>query len=861
MTSLAVSLSLIGSAFGQSVREVPDEYATAQAAVNASANNDIIQFNTLVPDDFTVIGKRLTFTGSTLGAGWSGQMTATSGANVTIDGMLLSGGPAESDGEKIALGQFCIDQGTSSVVATDSTVTALDSEFVCYAEGAIVGQNSDITITNTEFRYNYYGSAVEHIGGDLTIDGSTFEFNGVGSLFPPRGGGAVYAESDTVEITYSTFNANSASLAEGGGLYVAADTALIEHNDFQNNYNLIWYIPGIIVNDPTDLLGSDDAAGLAIGIGNGGGMYVREPVIGTTTQVYIHDNTFCGNLSDVGAGLYVDDVADVDIVNNRFADNWAMHFGGGMYVAAAEAYPDAEAVQVLNNTFLWNTAGQIPPPYPALVTVIGGGGAAAFDGTVVDMRNNVIAYTQFGGGVMGIDGPDYTIGDLLTADYNIMFWNCDTLGCSGTDPIGWQQFTGDMDQISLPATNIALDPFPVYFGGGEFNCVPDAFYPEWKSPAVRNGDTTLPNVYSPNFSDIGSYGGPDANVLDRDADGFENIYDCNDEIGGELVYPGAPELCDFLDNDCDGLIDEGFDTLWYPDNDADTYGDVESELPLQTCSPPKGYVLNRTDCDDRNPALNPGMPELCDGLDNNCDFAPDGGLPFIPLYFDGDGDGYGAGLQFNGCEAQDGNSGYYILDATGESVLHATGYTANTSDCNDFNVNVHPGAPDVCDKIDNDCDGAPDNSAKFGTLWFNDADGDGFGTGAGEYSCFAPTEFSVSTGGDCNDFDQEISPAAIETCDSGVDNDCDGRVDEDGGALSFADLDGDGFGNPVTANYDCDPDPGFFSDIPGSDCNDNDPLVGECQDCGCQATPTPVSGGLFAAFASMVSLLARRRRR
>ncbi|MEQ1565447.1 MAG: putative metal-binding motif-containing protein, partial [Myxococcota bacterium] len=591
MPSLVIVLSLQSQAFGQTVREVPDNYPTAQLAVDAAANGDIVQFNDSVLGDFTVNAKQLNFQGV---GGWVGTMNATGGADVTITGMTLYGGTTETDPALISAGIYCQALTPAAVDATNATVNVIDSTLRCFSTGAIRGDDADVTVTQSVFEYNYFDSAINVVGGDLHVEGSTFQYN---AGFE---GGGVHAEADNTEILTSYFYGNTTSLGGGGGLYVASDVAYVSGNNFLNNYNLLWWIPGLIVNDPSDLLGQD-VGGLVVASGDGAGMYVTDPALAPATSVTVHDNTFCGNLGDVGAGLYVDDVEGIQIINNRFADNWSMHLGGGLYVRADSAFIDPAHIQ--NNTFMQNTAGIFPPPYPPAVVVIGGGGAVALDGTVADFRNNIIAYTPFGGGVMGVDGADYTIGDLVTVDYNILFWNCDAAGCPSNSVEDWAQFTGDMNEYALPATNLPLDPFPVYFGAGEFNCVPDAFYPTWGSPAVRNGDLTLPNKIDPNFSDIGSYGGPQANVLDRDGDLFENIYDCNDEPDqdGASVYPGAPDICDGLDNDCDGVIDEDFITNWYPDADGDGYGDVNFGQPIIDCVQPANTTSNRDDCNDNDP--------------------------------------------------------------------------------------------------------------------------------------------------------------------------------------------------------------------------------------------------------------------
>jgi hypothetical protein len=85
------------------------------------------------------------------------------------------------------------------------------------------------------------------------------------------------------------------------------------------------------------------------------------------------------------------------------------------------------------------------------------------------------------------------------------------------------------------------------------------------------------------------------------------------------INPNAVEVCDDLDNNCDGQVDEDLTTYtWYRDLDGDGYGDIN--IAWDKCAQPAGYVPDNTDCDDFYFNVNPGMNEICtDGLDNDCD--------------------------------------------------------------------------------------------------------------------------------------------------------------------------------------------------------------------------------------------------
>ena len=252
-------------------------------------------------------------------------------------------------------------------------------------------------------------------------------------------------------------------------------------------------------------------------------------------------------------------------------------------------------------------------------------------------------------------------------------------------------------------------------------------------------------------------------------EGFvENSDDCNDEE--PQTNPNFNEVCDDIDNDCDGIVDEGMTILFFLDEDQDGFGNPE--IYVSKCEAPEGYVINADDCDDTANLTNPDTVEICDDIDNDCDGAIDEGVKKT-FYLDFDEDGFGGDI---------------------DNTLHVQllKLCRNSNDCEDGMPEIYPGADEICDDIDNDCDGAAEEGLVF--IYYQDNDGDEYGDPTLPVESCGTTAGLVDNNDDCDDENDQIYPMQDEICDD-VDNDCNGKVDE-GALLSFfIDSDDDGFGS------------------------------------------------------------------
>ncbi len=325
-------------------------------------------------------------------------------------------------------------------------------------------------------------------------------------------------------------------------------------------------------------------------------------------------------------------------------------------------------------------------------------------------------------------------------------------------------------------------------------------------PELADGAVYFPDSDSDGFGEQGHEG---ELHCEQPSGWVGNDADCDDSDASAL--PGADEICDGVDNDCDDSVDEdeAVDApTWYADADGDGYG--LSDQVLVQCAQPSGYAALGADCDESDAAINPGASELCDGVDNDCDDSvdEDDAADAGTWCWDGDGDGFG-------------NSASALTQCAQPS-----GYVGDCRDCDDGEGAIRPDASEVCDGIDNNCDGVTDGAgAEDAGTWYADADGDSYGDdGSVVVDCTQPSGTS-DQGGDCDDGDAAVNPAASEVCD-GIDNDCDDELDEDDATDAstwYADGDADGYGDSASSLVACSAGTGWVGDA--TDCDDGDAAV------------------------------------
>ncbi len=245
---------------------------------------------------------------------------------------------------------------------------------------------------------------------------------------------------------------------------------------------------------------------------------------------------------------------------------------------------------------------------------------------------------------------------------------------------------------------------------------------------------------------------------------------CDD---GVCCQPGGSPACPTLavEGACPGGASP---VTYFRDTDGDGFGDATKGRGF--CGQPRkeAWVLDATDCDDRDGTVNPRATERCNGVDDNCNGELDEGTPRTAFYRDDDGDGFGEDCATCAVAA----------------CARPKGYAARGGDCSPRDATVFPGAPERCNNVDDNCNGQRDDPP------FLDVESPGFD--GGTFACLTGQPGACSAGGlQCvfsaasNRFETVCVPRvapSTDVCGDGVDQDCDGAADDApgcGGPLSL----------------------------------------------------------------------------
>ncbi len=325
----------------------------------------------------------------------------------------------------------------------------------------------------------------------------------------------------------------------------------------------------------------------------------------------------------------------------------------------------------------------------------------------------------------------------------------------------------------------------------------------WEGVPIYQGSTANAGTFQVHLHSDGSV---EIHYMDTDFGDPTQNHGADAVIGiQDAINIAAPDELEYSCDTVQGLQGTAISFTTCVDADGDGYGDS---------------ACGGADCDDTDPAFNPGVLEICDNaLDEDCSGAD--------LVGDGDGDTYDSTACVGGDDCNDNNAAINPgVDADGDG-------SNVCDDCNDspgVGQFLFPGNPEVCgDGIDQDCSGSDDLADVDGDTYVNVAcGGDDCDDSDAAINVGVDVDADSSNAcDDCDDSDATAFPGNPEVCDAGVDNDCDGNVDD-------VDFDNDGDLAILCGGTDCDdtdPNVGATTDVDGDganacdDCDDNDANV------------------------------------
>ena len=647
------------------------------------------------------------------------------------------------------------DSGVLILVAPGTYVENIDFH------GKLLTLQSEAGSAVTVIDGNQLGSVMTMSSGeteDTVIEGFTLR-NGSGKDDPALGrlGGGIYCCESLPTIKNCILSNNTAS--RGGGIYCKYSFASIESCSITTN----------IANH------------------SGGGIHCDWSSSPKITHCTISQNW----AGDSGGGIDCDWGSSPTITNCAISSNWAESSGGGVYC-------NLSSPRITNSTIYGNS------------TQTYGGGIRCMEAAALTLVNSTVSENwagMAGGGVYCNDAYVTIANCILWEDSAPMGREIWIGGSSPSTPtVRYSDVQGGRPAVYVWGSAVDwqegnIDSDPLFVGIDDYHLTPDSPCIDAGDPDPFYADECIPPSMGTERNDMGAYGGPGACdwCWDHDGDGYDSEAcggsDCDDS--DPEVYPGAEELCDGKDTDCDGAV---------PDDEADGDGD--------------GWMLCKDDCDDFNPDINPGVEEACDAIDWDCSGDPldrdvdgDGHIEDDPVCMgddcdDTDPDTYSGAPEI--CDGKDSDCDGTVPDDEADGDGDEWPFC---SDCDDADPTVYPGAPDPCDGIDQACDGLSEDA---------DSDQDGHMICEGDCDDSAASVYpgapdpcdgidqacdgldeetdsdedgTMICEGDCDDSDPTVHPSAPELCD-GKDTDCEGTVPDD-----EADEDGDGW---MLCEGDCD---------------------------------------------------------
>ncbi len=785
----------------------PTLYATIQAAIDAATDGDVIEAdaggyseNLVVDRDVTVRSLGSAQDSSLSGGG--DLVTVLPGVAFTLEGFATDGTGRMftlQPGSDVVLRDIHAENrlfaGNGGVVHVDgATLYLADSSvdnFDSVDGGALwIEGNSQATVDNCTFTRGDASGDGGYIfldgDGALTVQNSTFS-GGIATE-----GGAIYASGidASVVVTNTTFSGNESTAPVGGGGAIHTINATFEATDTTFDGNI--GASGSAIFHESDTLqhllrlsGGSVEGSVDIGGGNQSAVYASGSSVEISDALF--DNPGLGALNVFGA------CGDVTLERSIFSNH--SEAVGRLSPTAGVGLP--RSLTLTDNRFDSNSS--------ATVVTAGGIQAGYFDDALIAGNDFVTNSTVVGSGVGGLglnfvddvelhsnlfcdntgtDGGGLSVSNAMTLTStndrylensgggggglrtyrtrNVLLTNTSFL--ANDAGLGAAIYTVDNDipllflDSSLIAYNSGADAVEMVTNGGSI-LLSSAFW----------GNTPSPLGGALAGYNLASNGNQEVDPLLVEGGG---PFPCTDlaglqDFGSPLVDAGT-----FPSLDPDGSpADVG--AFGGPDAEASVFADLDGDSEI-----------SMFDCDDTDPARFHGNPEICDGIDNDCDTV----IP--PDELDGDGDGY------------------RVCDG----------------DCDDADIDRNPAAAEICDTVDNDCDGDADESdAIDAEIWYFDGDLDGFGEGTSAIpACDAPSGH-ILIGGDCDDARNDIYPGAVEICD-GLDNDCLAGIDDGLPFVDYyADQDLDGFGDPAVSVNACAVPDYMVED--NTDCDDDAPLT------------------------------------